>query len=126
MESTTAVDTASLRINPSATATVDLDVVIPVYNEERGLRSAVEHLVAYLRRLPLTAIVTIADNASTDGTWPEACLLSERFAEVRAIHLADKGRCGPPGSNPRPRSWRTWTWTCPLISTPCCPLWLPC
>jgi glycosyltransferase involved in cell wall biosynthesis len=34
---------------------------------------------------PFTARVIIADNGSTDGTWPQARALAARFPEVRAV-----------------------------------------
>ncbi|RLV49445.1 glycosyltransferase [Nocardioides mangrovicus] len=74
-----------------ATATV-LDVVIPVYNEEVALTPAVERVVAHLRRLPWSFRVTIADNASTDGTAIVARRLDHAYDEVHVVHLAEKGR----------------------------------
>src|SRR6476646_6320692 len=50
--------------------TVDVEIVVPVFNEETDLEPSVRRLVAYLdMHFPFSAIVTIADNASTDGTW---------------------------------------------------------
>ena len=72
--------------------TLDLDLVIPVFNEERDLNPCVERLVAHLATLPVTARITIADNASTDATWSQAVALQERFAQVQAVHLDQKGR----------------------------------
>ena len=70
-----------------------VDIVVPVKNEERDLGPSVTRLVEYLRDdFPVTARVTIADNGSTDGTWPVACALEARFPEVRAIHLDIPGR----------------------------------
>ncbi len=92
MESTTTAEPDPITVGTAGQTTVDLDVVIPVFNEEFGLRATIERLVAHLRGLPVTSVITIADNGSTDGTWPEACLLAERFAEVRALHLSQKGR----------------------------------
>ncbi len=37
-------------------------------------------------------MITIADNASTDGTWLIAQQLARELADVRAVHLAAKGR----------------------------------
>ncbi len=72
---------------------VQVDIVVPVRNEERDLRPGVERLHDYLLdRFPFNARITIADNGSSDGTWREACLLAERFPEVRAIRLAEPGR----------------------------------
>ena len=46
-----------------------VDVVIPVYNEEDALPVSIPRLCAFLREnLPNPWRVTIADNASIDGT----------------------------------------------------------
>ena len=45
-----------------------LDIVIPVFNEERDLPTAVRRLHAFLAAgVPYPARITVADNASTDG-----------------------------------------------------------
>ena len=70
-----------------------VDIVIPVYNEEGGLATSVERLHAYLEdRFPFTWAITVADNASTDGTWAIATELAGRLSGVRALHLDEKGR----------------------------------
>jgi putative flippase GtrA len=70
-----------------------VDIVVPVKNEEHDLAPSVTRLVSYLRdSFPFTARVTIADNGSTDGTWPQACALEAAFPEVRAVHLDLPGR----------------------------------
>ncbi|WP_121192186.1 bifunctional glycosyltransferase family 2/GtrA family protein [Motilibacter peucedani] len=70
-----------------------LDVVVPVYNEQDDLEPCVRRLVAYLRSsLPFTFRVTVADNASTDATLAVAARLAGEYAEVRAVHLPQKGR----------------------------------
>jgi len=73
--------------------TPQVDIVVPVKNEEHDLAPSVVRLVGYLRdAFPFTARVTIADNGSSDGTWPAACALAARFPEVRAVHLDQPGR----------------------------------
>src|ERR1700721_179565 len=73
--------------------TPQVDIVVPVKNEEHDLAPSVERLVEHLRcAFPFTARVTIADNGSTDGTWPVACALEARYPEVRAVHLDIPGR----------------------------------
>jgi len=73
--------------------TLALDIVIPVYNEEAELRRAVIRLHDYLTTsVPLSFRVTIADNASTDGTAGIADELAFEFDNVRAGHLPEKGR----------------------------------
>ena len=71
----------------------EVDIVVPVKNEEHDLAPSVTRLVGYLRDdFPFTARVTIADNGSTDSTWLVARSLEEAFAEVRAVHLDLPGR----------------------------------
>ena len=78
---------------PLASTVPVVDIVIPVYNEERVLAASVERLHGYLtRRFPFTWRITIADNASVDATAAIADALSERLDHVRAIHLEQKGR----------------------------------
>ncbi len=70
-----------------------LEVVIPVHDEEAQLAQSVERVVAYLRTMPWSFRVTIADNASTDDTPLIAHRLQrEHPDEVAVLHLAEKGR----------------------------------
>src|SRR5207237_2581476 len=70
-----------------------VDIVIPVYNEERDLVPSVRRLHACLEaRFPFPTTITIVDNASTDATWPIAEYLAAELPNVRAIHLDAKGR----------------------------------
>jgi glycosyltransferase involved in cell wall biosynthesis len=70
-----------------------VEIVIPVRNEEQDLAPSVRRLHAYLSgRFPFTARITIADNGSTDGTWPAALALASELSLVRAVHLDQPGR----------------------------------
>ena len=70
-----------------------LDVVIPVYNEQDDLEPCVRQLHAHLTgTFPYRFRITIADNASTDDTLALAETLQAALAEVRAVHLPEKGR----------------------------------
>src|SRR5437660_4189856 len=70
-----------------------VDIVIPVHNEERGLRASVLRLHAYLtQQFPFAARITIADNASTDSTPAVAAELAEELPDVRVLRLNEKGR----------------------------------
>ena len=72
---------------------VDVEIVVPVYNEEAGLEASVRRLHDYLTdRFPLSWVVTIADNASRDRSWGIACRLAGELPGVRAVHLDHKGR----------------------------------
>ena len=69
-----------------------LDVVIPVHNEEVALARSVARVHDHLSRLPYTFRITIADNASTDGTALVAHRLSHEYDAVLAVFLPEKGR----------------------------------
>src|SRR3954453_23047482 len=70
-----------------------VDIVVPVYNEERDLEPSIRRLHASLRDgFPLPARITIADNASTDATHQQACDLADELAGVRVVRLDQKGR----------------------------------
>src|SRR5579862_4303010 len=72
---------------------LQVDIVVPVRNEERDLAPSVRRLVRYLREaFPFTARVTIADNGSTDATWSIAGGLAREFGEVRAVRMEQSGR----------------------------------
>lgn len=70
-----------------------LDVVVPVFNEEKDLQPCVRRLHEHLTRtFPYAFRITIADNASTDGTPLIAADLARRIEEVRSVRLERKGR----------------------------------
>jgi putative flippase GtrA len=78
---------------PAVVKTATVDVVVPVYNEERALRGCVDVLKSYLdERFPFQWTITIVDNASTDGTLSLANELAESAEQVRVLHLDQKGR----------------------------------
>ncbi|MBV7700351.1 bifunctional glycosyltransferase family 2/GtrA family protein [Streptomyces sp. TRM70350] len=75
------------------TGTPVLDVVIPVYNEEKDLQPCVLRLHEHLTRtFPYSFRITIADNASTDTTPRVSARLEAQLPEVRAFRLERKGR----------------------------------
>ena len=70
-----------------------LDVVIPVYNEEKDLQPCVLRLHEHLKRtFPYAFRITIADNASTDTTPLVSQRLEAEISEVKAFRLEQKGR----------------------------------
>ena len=78
-----------------ATRTYVLDIVIPVYNEERDLPGSVRRLHHFLAtEVPYPSRITVADNASTDGTLAVAHALADELPDVAVIHLDAKGRGG--------------------------------
>jgi glycosyltransferase involved in cell wall biosynthesis len=78
---------------PTAVPYPVLDIAIPVYNEEIALPGCVRRLHAHLStQQPYSFRITIADNASTDGTLAVAHRLAAEFPAVTVRHLAEKGR----------------------------------
>ncbi len=78
---------------PQTEQDVTVDVVIPVYNEERALERSITTLRDYLqKRCPYRWRIVIADNASEDKTLDVARELSSLHPEVTYIHLHQKGR----------------------------------
>ena len=72
---------------------MNVEVVVPVHNEEHVLESSVRTLYAYLsHEFPFSGRVTIADSASTDATLAIARVLANELPGVHVIHLDEKGR----------------------------------
>ena len=87
------IDSEALRAPGELALAPVLELVIPVYNEERQLAESIGRLRDWLdRSFPVATLVTIADNASTDGTWDLALHLAATRAGIRAVHLEEKGR----------------------------------
>jgi glycosyltransferase involved in cell wall biosynthesis len=92
MTITTQPDLTIDSAGPAVPAPV-LEVVVPVYNEQRSLERCVRTLHAHLQaEFPMPFRITIADNASTDATWVIARALAVEFDEVEVLHLDGKGR----------------------------------
>ena len=78
---------------PASGASPTADVVVPVYNEERDLGPSIRKLHGFLAtQFPFSAVITIVDNASRDGTLALAKQLATELPGVRVIHLDQKGR----------------------------------
>ncbi len=81
--------------NPiAAQSSKTLDIVIPVYNEERDLEPSVTKLRDFLKKnCPYKWRIVVANNASTDRTLEIAKELERKYpGEVTYIHLDQKGR----------------------------------
>ncbi len=78
---------------PAAGPTPQVEIVVPVRNEEADLARSVQCLADYLRAgFPFGTRITIADNGSSDGTWAVAEALAAELTEVRAVRLEQPGR----------------------------------
>jgi glycosyltransferase involved in cell wall biosynthesis len=70
-----------------------VDIVVPVFDEQRTLVPNVEALLAYLRaEFPCRYRIVVADNASADATPSIGRELAERYPEVDYLRLETKGR----------------------------------
>lgn len=74
-------------------AALDVDLVVPVYNEQATLERSVRVLHGYLSATFRERWrITIADNASVDDTAGIADRLAAELPGVAAVHLPEKGR----------------------------------
>jgi putative flippase GtrA len=74
-------------------APVDVEIVVPVYNEANQLAERITALRRFLdESFPFRARVTVVDNASTDDTFGVASRLAATVPGVAALHLNRKGR----------------------------------
>jgi len=91
--SSTTYSTPNVERELDSTTVPAVDIVIPVYNEVDDLARGVERLHEYVRiELPFSCRITIADNASTDGTTRVAADLATALEDVRVVRLPLKGR----------------------------------
>lgn len=71
----------------------EVDVTVPVYNEEHVLRVSIQRLHDYLSQsFPFRWRITIADNASTDRTRAIAHELARELSDTRVVEIDRKGR----------------------------------
>jgi hypothetical protein len=72
---------------------LDVEIVVPVYNEASQLVERVTELRRFLDdTFPFRALITVVDNASTDETFALASALAATTPGVAALHLTRKGR----------------------------------
>jgi putative flippase GtrA len=95
------MNTPAIALEPAAEpATADgppgtcqVEIVVPVKDEETDLAPSIRRLHAFLAGgFPFTARVTIADNGSTDSTWDIAVELAAEIPGVTAVRLDQPGR----------------------------------
>ena len=113
---------------PRRTTGPQVDIAIPVYNEEADLEASVRRLHAYLSAaLPFSFRITVADNASTDRTWAIARPWSDELPGVRRRAPRRQGTGTGPSPRVVARATRpcspTWTSTSPPTSPRCSPWW---
>lgn len=71
-----------------------VDVALPIYNEEKELEENTLRLYKFLKTEFGDGCfrITIADNASEDKSFEIAKRLAHKYAEIKSIHLSQKGR----------------------------------
>ena len=97
------VDPPRRRVEPT------VEIVVPVFNEERQLTESISRLHAYLEdHFPVPWTVTISDNASTDATWGVACRAraGPRRGRRRARGTQRSGSRTPTGVDGEPSTGR--------------------
>ena len=73
----------------------DIEIAVPVHNEKADVATNVLRLRRYVdSNIPLSTLITVVDNASTDGTWEIARRLEATHSNLRAVRLGRKGRGG--------------------------------
>ena len=77
----------------AAVAIRDVEIVIPVYNEQQSLEASIRRLHDFLSsEFPFSWQITIADNASSDATPAIARVLVDELIGVKRLRLEQSGR----------------------------------
>lgn len=74
---------------PSAPSEPHVSIVIPVYNEEGMLHSAVVDLVDRMKEFDFPYELILSENGSTDGTVEAARRLAERFPQISMLSAGE-------------------------------------
>ena len=64
-----------------------LSLVLPLYNEEEGIREIVSDLLKEFKRWTIQCELVLVNNGSTDSTAQILEELAERFSTVRVVHV---------------------------------------
>jgi glycosyltransferase involved in cell wall biosynthesis len=80
------------KIHVSARSPVDLEIVVPAFNEERRIGETVRGMLDYLSRQHYSSALVVVDNGSVDGTADTVAELAE--SGPVALHLINCGRRG--------------------------------
>jgi putative flippase GtrA len=86
-------DTAALTAEVASLRPPMLDVVVPVHNEEAGLEFSLRRLHDHLTTsFPYSFRITVAENASSDGTVEVARRMAAELPGVELLVLREPGR----------------------------------
>ncbi|MDX6641795.1 MAG: hypothetical protein QOF12_2806, partial [Solirubrobacteraceae bacterium] len=86
-------DMAALALVPTALSGAEIEVVVPVFNEQAVLERSIRRLHRFLTdEFPFAWRIVIADNASTDATPEIAARLARALPQVVNLRLERRGR----------------------------------
>jgi dolichyl-phosphate beta-glucosyltransferase len=77
---------------PPSTPHIDLDVIIPAFNEAKRLPETLRHAIPYLERQPWRSRLMVVDNGSVDGTAAVARSTHSKQVEIRVIGCSRPGK----------------------------------
>ena len=99
-------------------ATLDISVVVPLYNEEESLPELVEWIDRVARGEGLSYEVILVDDGSGDGSWRVIENLHERFAAVRGIKYDLVSGWKKKRHDPAGKRWpsKFFNWTARTVS----------
>src|SRR4051794_13483022 len=86
------MESAAARSGDPGPGIPTLDVVVPVHDEEADLEPCLRRLHAYLTALPWPFRITVAENASTDGTLAVARRVATELPGIEVQVLPQPGR----------------------------------
>jgi putative flippase GtrA len=86
------MESAATHAGTSGPGVPTLDVVVPVHDEEADLEPCLRRLHAHLAELPWSFRITVAENASTDGTLAVAQRVAAELPGVEVRVLPEPGR----------------------------------
>jgi len=72
----------------------EIEIVLPVYNEKELLEKNTLQVKNFLEEHRLRFIISIVDNGSTDNSFEIAQKLEQKFSNICAFRLEEKGRGG--------------------------------
>ncbi len=92
---------------------MSLAVVIPVFNEEKGLLAHVREIDRIFRADGIDAKYMLVDDGSRDATWQVVKALHEELPAVSGIRFPAISARRPPSApaSPPPRATSTSSWT---------------
>jgi len=73
--------------NNQNNTTIDLSIVIPLYNEEQSLKELVDWINNTLKKESINYEIIMIDDGSTDNSWEIIRELSQKDSKIKAVKL---------------------------------------